>query len=140
MKRYFYVFIFLVSLASCEKEKSKKKTEEFIIPKQSEMAALMNEMFHESELIKQKVLKGETPENFPERFLKIHTATLTDPSDRNDEFKAFSDVYLANFERVFEASKDSLQAQYNTAINSCIACHKTTCIGPIPRIKKLLIQ
>ena len=42
--------------------------------------------------------------------------------------------------KVFETSKDSLVSKHNNAINSCIACHETTCVGPIPRIKKLLIK
>ena len=37
-------------------------------------------------------------------------------------------------------SNIELKERYNTAINNCLACHKTECTGPIPKIKKLLIQ
>lgn len=106
----------------------------------SEMAALMNRMYEENAKIKQQILNGETPENFPEEYLKIHTATLTDPSDRTSQFRQYSDLYLNNLRDIFETPKDSLKLEFNEVINSCIACHQTTCIGPIPRIRKLLIR
>jgi hypothetical protein len=124
---------------------SQKKEEKVIITKskaykQSEMAAYMLKMYAVSLENKQLILDGKSPRDFPKDFLKIHTARLTDSTDRDASFKVFSDFYLASFQRVFKTSKDSLKIKHNNAVNSCIACHKTTCIGPIPRIKKLLIQ
>ena len=124
---------------------SQKKEEKVIITKskaykQSEMAALMLKMYAVNLENKQLILEGKSPRDFPKDFLKIHTARLTDSTDRDASFKVFSDFYLASFQRVFKTSKDSLKIKHNNAVNSCIACHKTTCIGPIPRIKKLLIQ
>lgn len=89
---------------------------------------------------KQLIINGKQPKEFPEEFLRIHTAKLTDSSDRNASFEAFSDIYLNNMKQVFQSSQESLTEKHNRTINSCIACHKTTCIGPIPKIKKLLIQ
>ena len=140
MKRFFLIIVLLVSFSSCKIEDKEKNSEEIIIRKQSEMAALMNKMYEENEIIKKKVIKGEVPVNFPEEYLKIHTAKLTDPSDRTLEFNQYSDLYINNLKDVFETNKDSLKYEFNETINSCIACHKTTCIGPIPRIKKLLIK
>lgn len=140
MKKLFFVFALMVSLSSCNTDEKEKKTEEVSMRKQSEMAALMNKMYDENEKIKKKILNGEMPQGFPEDYLKIHTATLTDPSDRTPEFKGFSDVYIKNLRDVFETNEESLKEKFNETINSCIACHKTTCIGPIPRIKKLLIK
>ncbi|SDR71507.1 hypothetical protein SAMN05216503_0572 [Polaribacter sp. KT25b] len=89
---------------------------------------------------KSLILEGKTPNAFPEEFINIHTAKLTDPSDRNASFKVFSEMYLNTFQQDFKTEKDSLKAKHNNTIYTCIACHKTTCIGPIPKIKKLLIQ
>ena len=140
MKNYVLVFL-LILIFSCKKNESK----EIIIVenkalKQSEMAALMLKMYDKNLENKKLVLEGKAPKDFPKEFLKIHTAQLTDTTDRNPAFIAFSDFYLNSFKQVFNASKDSLVLKHNNAINSCIACHKTTCVGPIPRIKKLLIQ
>lgn len=138
MKKLFFIGFLFMSLVACKEEEKKEKT--LTTYKQSEMAALMNKMYSENEKVKQQILEGETPENFPEEYLKIHTATLTDPSDRTPAFTQFSDLYLSNLKDVFEADQDSLKKEFNETINSCIACHQTTCIGPIPRIKKLLIR
>ena len=137
--------VFVISLLvvfGCSSKKGEKTdvTPNYKMYKQSEMAALMIQMYAKNADNKRLVLEGKTPEDFPEEFLKIHTAQLTDPSDRNANFNAFSDFYLTSFKQVFETSKDSLIIKHNNTINSCIACHKTTCIGPIPKIKKLLIN
>ena len=137
--------VFVISLLvvfGCSSKKGEKTdvTPNYKMYKQSEMAALMLQMYAKNADNKRLVLEGKTPEDFPEEFLKIHTAQLTDPSDRNANFNLFSDFYLTSFKQVFETSKDSLIIKHNNTINSCIACHKTTCIGPIPKIKKLLIN
>ncbi|WP_088323780.1 hypothetical protein [Polaribacter tangerinus] len=133
-----FVFSFLI-LACSPKTETKETERKSTIYKQSEMAALMLQMYAVNLENKELILKGEKPKDFPKEFLAIHTANLTDSTDRNATFNAFSDIYLANLKAVFNSSKDSLILQHNTTINSCIACHKTTCIGPIPKIKKLLI-
>lgn len=121
-----------------------KKEEKVVITKgkvyeQSEMAALMLKMYAVNLENKQLILDGKEPQDFPEEFLNIHTANLTDESNRNAAFKGYSDFYLQTYQQVYNTSKDSLKIRHNNAINSCIACHTTTCVGPIPKIKKLLI-
>ena len=140
MKNTLLIFILFV-VFSCKKNESKEIVIiENKVVKQSEMAALMLKMYDKSLENKKLVIEGEKPINFPEEFLNIHTAQLTDPSDRTKNFKTFSDFYLKSFKEIYNTSKDSLIVNHNKAINSCIACHETTCVGPIPRIKKLLIK
>lgn len=140
MRKILFVVSLFFVFGCVSKKEEKADAPKYKMYKQSEMAALMLQMYEKSADNKRLVLEGKTPEDFPEEFLKIHTAQLTDPSDRTPNFKTFSDFYLTSFQKVFETSKDSLVASHNNAINSCIACHKTTCVGPIPKIKKLLIQ
>lgn len=137
MKKYFFIPVLTILLFSCKKE---VKSVAPVIQMQSEMSALMNRIYELNEDLKQKIIKGEGLSEFPEEFLNIHTATLTDPSDRTSEFNAFSELFLYNQRLVFETSKDSLKNRFNQSINSCIACHQNACPGPIPRIKKLLIR
>ncbi len=140
MKKILFIFL-LITVFSCKKNETKEVVIiENKVVKQSEMAALMLKMYDKGLENKKLVIKGETPENFPDEFLKIHSAQLTDPSDRTKNFKTFSDFYLNSFREIYNTSKDSLVINHNNAINSCIACHETTCVGPIPRIKKLLIK
>ncbi|NVK52390.1 MAG: hypothetical protein HWD85_05605 [Flavobacteriaceae bacterium] len=141
MKQFVLIF-FTLLVVGCN---SKKETKVEITPvtnfyKQSEMAALMLLMYEKNAENKKLILAGKSPKTFPEEFLKIHTAKLTDSTDRNQDFKTFSNYYINSMQQVFNSPQDSLINKHNTAINSCIACHETTCVGPIPRIKKLLIQ
>ena len=139
--RFTLVISVLFLLISCkEKEVEKTNDNQNMIVKQSEMAALMLLMYEKNEENKKLILAGKSPKEFPEEFLKIHTAQLTDSTDRNQNFEAFSKYYIKSIKQVFSSPQDSLIENHNTAINSCIACHETTCVGPIPRIKKLLIQ
>ena len=140
MKNLLHI-VLLLFLFGC----SQKKEKEVIITeskmyKQSEMAALMLKMYAVNLENKALILDGKLPNSIPKEFTNIHTAKLTDPSDRNAAFKGFSDFYLKTYEQVTTTTKDSLSLKHNNTINSCIACHKTTCIGPIPKIKKLLIH
>ncbi|CAM1360618.1 conserved hypothetical protein [Tenacibaculum litoreum] len=139
MKQLIIVLLMSLALFSC-KEKKEEQKEELIMYQSSEMAALMNAMYEGNMTIKNKILEGESIGEFPENYLNIHSAVLTDPADRNASFEAFSKQYIQNLQQVYSGSKDSLKQNFNQAVNSCIACHKTTCTGPIPRIKKLLIK
>ncbi|MCG7501952.1 acetolactate decarboxylase [Tenacibaculum sp. Mcav3-52] len=139
MKQLIIVLLMSLVLFSCKAEKEQPK-EELIMYQSSEMAALMNAMYEGNMTVKNKILEGESIGDFPETYLNIHSAVLTDPADRNASFEAFSKLYIQNIQQVYLGSKDSIKQNFNKAVNSCIACHKTTCTGPIPRIKKLLIK
>ncbi len=141
MKKIIFIGTLLLFIGcNSKKEEKVEITPKGNFYKQSEMAALMLLMYEVNAKNKQFILVGKQPREFPEEFLKIHTAKLTDPTDRTEEFKTFSNFYLDNMKLVFETSQESLISKHNTTINSCVACHQTTCIGPIPKIKKLLIQ
>lgn len=135
----------LLCLISCNAKKKKSEvntvTNEFY--KQSEMAALMLQMYAVNLENKRLIIAGEQTEkltDFSKEFQKIHSAALTDVDDRNAAFNAFSEYYLNTYQQLFKVEKDSLVQAHNNTINSCISCHKTTCLGPIPKIKKLIIQ
>ena len=140
MKKSFFFFIVFLFVFSCQKQQAKKEIKNVMI-KQSEMAALMLRMYSFNEENKKMILKGVVPKKYSSEFINIHTAKLTDPSDRDTIFKSYADFYLENQKALFNTSNlDSLVSKHNNVVNSCIACHKATCIGPIPRINKLLIK
>jgi len=107
----------------------------------SEMAKLMNEMYAYNESVKQQILnKGAINTSYPEKFNDIHSAILTDPTDRDASFESFSNAFIATQKAIFETTNGNLSTNYNNSINACISCHEVKCVGPIPRIKKLLIK
>lgn len=134
--------IFGLCLYSCNSDK-KETSEELVLEmyEPSEMSILMNEMFELNEQIKQDIIDGKIPENFPMEFLEIHTAELSEFKDRNEIFETYSKLFLEKEQSVFETtSNEEAKERFNQAINLCISCHQTECTGPIPRIKKLLIK
>ena len=140
-----FAIIFLVSCNTIKEEKVEvsevNSVEDFDLYTPSEMSLHMNDMFEFNEEVKKKIIAGETLEEFPENFLKIHSAKLSDAKNRNETFEAYSKVFIESEKEIFNAkSTVPLKERYNNAINTCVMCHKTECVGPIPRIKKLLIQ
>jgi len=143
-----YLFILALSsifLFSCDEKLDEKKLkssakEELVMYVPSEMTNLMLDMFEFQEASKKQIEKGELPLDFPEKFKKIHSAKLSDQFEHDASFKAFTDLYYLNIKTLGKSTKENAKTNFNTTIQSCIACHETTCHGPITRIKKLLIK
>ena len=146
MKAKLLLFIFLGALlVSCNTEPKKlevkqEKKEELVMYVPSEMTVLMREMFEFQEKSKKQIEKGELPIKFPEKFKKIHSAELSNQFEHDKSFIAFTNMYYQNIKKLDNSTKENAKQNFNTAIQTCIACHETTCHGPIVRIKKLLIK
>ena len=141
MRLTFCLLCLFVCFASCKDDAAKKEKEPLIMVEQSEMSLLMNEMFAFNESIKQQIKDGKLNNDFPEHFNKIHTAVLTDSTVRDEAFKEDAQLFLDAQKALFEVeTTEDLKVQYNNAVNACISCHEVTCVGPIPRIKKLYVK
>lgn len=144
--------IFLITLVfSCNSSEKTKKTEtkvtivdgseRYDLYKGSEMANLMRGMHAFNLQLKKEVESGKITTEFPEEFLKIHSAEFTKAKSRNKTFDHYSGKFIEAQKMIFtEDSIVSLTERYNNAINLCLTCHQTECTGPIPKIKKLLIK
>ncbi len=116
-------------------------SQDLVMYQPSEMAKLMNEFYSYNEDLKKAILNDDSLLVMPEKFKDIHTATMTNPNGRTPVFNSFAPAYLEVQQQVFDTMSDiDLKSRFNNTINMCIACHKTECVGPIPRIKKLLID
>jgi hypothetical protein len=105
----------------------------------SELSVLMREMMSSSQNMKEMVLQGNLPTEFPEAFLKIHTAQPTDSDTKKASFESHADHYILNLRSLYQSPKEDLTSNYNALINSCISCHGEHCPGPIKAIEKLKI-
>lgn len=148
MKNRFFVILFcLVFLLAC-KEIKKDTTKElpqkeivYDMYKPSEMAILMNQMYAHNLKLKQDILNGKIPTEFPMDFMEIHSAELTKANQRNETFEKFSKIFITAQQDIFNPNSiKPLEERFNEAVNMCVSCHETSCTGPIPRIKKLLIK
>lgn len=107
----------------------------------SEMANLMNEMYAQNLKVKEDIINGIVPIEFPLDFLKIYSAEMSEFKNRNETFQSFSKLFIESERDIFNTeSQIPIEERYNNTINLCISCHKTECTGPIPRIQKLLIK
>lgn len=135
------LFLFACNTQPKQEPTVAKPAEKMQMYQPSEMALLMEEMYQANMKVKNQIKAGELPKSFPEKFKNIHKAVLTDPSDRTASFESFSKNYLDNLASVYTAANaTAAKTRFNNTVNACVACHQTTCTGPIPRIKKLLIR
>jgi cytochrome c553 len=147
VKRVTICLLILVSL-SCQKEKEVKpactkessaKEKKFEMYQMSEMATLMEQMYVDNQRLKDRIIKGEAVGDFPQHFLKIHTAVMTDDSDNDAFFKEQAAQYINAQQLIYKDPKNAKE-HFNKGVDACLSCHQEKCGGPIPKIKKLYIK
>lgn len=146
MRSIVYVAFLFLLLVSCKKEVPETealKTEsapnkKFKMYEMSEMSALMEQMYVDNQRLKERIMRGDTIGDFPNHFLKIHKAVMTDTSENDTFFKQQAALFLKAQELIHEDPKGARE-HFNNAVSACIRCHEVKCGGPIPRIKKLYI-
>jgi hypothetical protein len=135
------VFITCLLCISCNVDSKKEYvSEEPLMYQPTEMALLMRKMYEVNNVVKKQIINKDSILPFPEEFSNIHTAVLTDPTERNSEFDSLAHLYLTYQKDLFNTVNDSTVYYFNKSVNTCIACHETRCVGPLPKIKKLLIR
>jgi hypothetical protein len=139
---------FSLLLFSCQKKEATKVEEEkcttdkgkkLEMYQMSEMATLMEQMYVDNQRLKERIQKGDTIGQFPQHFLKIHKAVMTDESDNDNFFKEQAAKFIKAQELIYTDPKNA-KKHFNEGVNACIQCHQQKCGGPIPRIKKLYIE
>ncbi len=150
MKKYL-LLVLTLSILSCQKKEvksidtttetqcSSSKGKKLSMYKMSEMAALMEQMYVDNQRLKERIKKGDTIGAFPQHFMKIHKAVMTDESDNDAFFKVQAAKFISAQELIYKDPKNAKE-HFNTGIDACIQCHQQKCGGPIPKIKKLYIH
>lgn len=139
----FILLVISIVFLGCKEQPKTEITQKIVFDlyEPSEMAILMNHMYNYNLAVKDSVLNGYLPTHFPIDFLEIHKAEMTQGKSRNAIFNSFSEVFLKVQDDFYNTTDSTLITEnFNKLINVCISCHQTQCTGPIPRIKKLLIQ
>jgi hypothetical protein len=141
------LFLLFFGLLSCQKKGDAPKEEKCAPVKEkklemyqmSEMAALMEQMYVDNLRLKKRILKGEPVGEFPDYFLKIHTAKFTDESDNDAFFKENAALYITA-QKLIYSDPTNAKKHFDEGVDACLNCHQKKCGGPIPRIKKLYIE
>ena len=150
MKKLLLIVLTVAFASSCQQKNDNNVKNEAVSVKDSvgdakfqmyemsEMAALMEQMYAYNTQLKERIATNQDLGSYPEAFNKLHTAVLTEASDR-DPF--FNDQAIKFIEAQKMIYTDPIQAKdnFNKMVNQCLECHAKKCGGPIPRIKKLII-
>lgn len=151
MRKYLVLLLFPVLLASCGKKetevekqaceatKDTTKAKKFEMYEMSEMSLLMEQMYVDNQRLAERIRKGDTIGRFPNHFLKIHQAVMTDEKENDAFFKEQAALFIKAQQLIYEDPKNAKQ-HFNDGVNACLKCHEVKCGGPIPRIKKLYIK
>ncbi len=121
---------------SCSKD---VKGKSFKMYQMSEMSTLMEQMYVDNQRLRVRIQNGDTIGKFPNHFLKIHQAVMTDSTENDLFFKVQAKEFIKAQELIYQDPKNAKQ-HFNEGVNACIQCHEVKCSGPIPKIKKLYIQ
>ncbi|MBC7606348.1 MAG: hypothetical protein H7199_05270 [Burkholderiales bacterium] len=105
----------------------------------SEMSLLMERMYADNKRLRQQIIDGDTIGRFPNYFLKIHQATMTDESENDVFFKTQAAVFIRAQKRIY-ADQRNAEEHFNAAVKVCVQCHQRQCSSPLVRIKKLYIE
>lgn len=142
----FFVFFALFLCACGQKQEAKseevpqtKEKKKFEMYERSEMAALMRQMLHQNEQLRERILKNEDLGEFPASFERILKANMTDKQQRDDFFNLHAQSFLDAQKSIYEDTNNAKEL-FNQAIGNCVACHKVKCTGPIPTIEKLYLN
>lgn len=143
MRSILVLIIASAAFFSCNKKQEKaaepKCEKKFEMYEMSEMSALMEQMYVDNERLKERIIKGDTIGEFPNHFLKIHKAVMTDKQENDDFFKGHATAFIKAQEMIYQDPANA-KAHFNESIDACVKCHEVKCGGPIVRIKKLYIK
>lgn len=146
MKKILLLLLTSVLIFSCNKKEEVKEVKNEVSEKKnfemyemSEMAALMEQMYVDNQRLKERIKSGDTIGQFPQHFMKIHKAVMTDESENDDFFKEQAAKFIQAQELIYKDPKNAKE-HFNNGVDACLKCHEVKCGGPIPRIKKLYIE
>ena len=143
--KFLALLVLIFVCFSCQEKVEEKQTEtetkpELVMYQPSEMAGLMNAMYAYNLQLKQQIINGEVPTTMPLDLMRLHSAEMSNGHARTAVWNNFVNVFIESQQSIADTlSNVQIKERYNTAINNCLACHKTECTGPIPKIKKLII-
>lgn len=105
-----------------------------VLYKPSELALLMRQMHDELEQTGLD-LKADPKKNVRfSDYSAIIGSTPTNPDEIDANYDAMARVWLNTYDQFKE---DPTRENYNRVMETCVACHKHNCPGPIGKIEKL---
>lgn len=107
---------------------------------QSELSAHMRTMQAQLKVASAAIVAGHKPAPMAAAFAKIRCAWPTTPSDRNEQFDASAQAYLAAVAALDAAPVHEAVPAYGRVLDACRSCHEHTCSGAIVAIEALRLK
>lgn len=133
----FLILLVLIALFSFHKDRENRAAMATYTVQDSELALLMREIHENAKLLKLLLQNEEALDPYKADVDFILEAKPTRPAVQGPEFEAFARYYIKMNEDVYS---DPNIENYNSLVESCVACHQEFCPGPIKTIKKLHIK
>jgi hypothetical protein len=133
----FLISIILIGLFFFNKDLDNRGAMTHYAAQDSELALLMREIHENAKLLKLLLQNGEDVKPYGSDVDFILEAEPTRPAVQGPEFESFARYYIKMNEEVYS---DPNVENYNSLVESCVACHQEFCPGPIKTIKKLHIK
>lgn len=149
---FYYFFLSLVSCflscnnGSIESDLSKNNRQDLY--EASELAYKMRDMAVDMEELKLKVNTGSISIKDIDKLISSHSTMSSDePTDIKEiqpSFQLFSNIYIEQLKElktiILKQGEISEQILlFNSALTTCVSCHREHCPGPISRIEKIKI-
>ena len=99
----------------------------------TELAHIMRSMLISMKEARSALSEGTEPAKLPD-YTKIKCSWPTDSHTRSARFDAMADALV---EAVALYNKKATPTSYNGVVSTCLACHQTTCPGPMAAIRPL---
>ena len=103
----------------------------------SELALLMRVMQRDLATARDAIIAGASVPSMSTAHAKMRCAWPTEPGDRNASYDALAQAYVGAVQALEAAPAESQRAAHDRVLDTCVACHQTTCLGPIPAIQAL---
>jgi hypothetical protein len=148
---YFFFLSFVSCFLSCnnrsiESDLSKNNRQDLY--QASELANKMRDMALDMEELKLKVNTGSITIKDIDKLIRSHSTMSSDePTDIKEiqpSFQLFSNIYIEQLKElktiILKQGEISEQILlFNSALTTCVSCHREHCPGPISRIEKIKI-
>lgn len=143
MKRvnlFIFSIIFFIACQEVQDAGTFKHPDEIVNPNgDSELAIVMRNIHFEANKVGRQLESGENVDltKLLELSSLLKTSVPTDSSVLDDAYFAFSNSLESSVKKM--NSEDAV-IEFNNMVQTCVACHKNTCPGPIKKIQKLSIK
>lgn len=127
--------LFLIS--SCDDQPAPAPTFNPGTNNSSELAVFMRQMYDDAADMKTQIQQGDIPETALD-YDQLTESEGTEPDKVNSAaYELFSESFLLSLEQLENCEPHAADSVYTVMVQSCEACHRSMCPGPLKRIRKL---